>query len=209
MAVWEEIRHQVAISGKIMGSSNGKGLGGVRVSIVDGPSEFMDTLVIKQALSGAAWASLSKRPDRVMTEADGHFHFMDLPDGDYTLSGAFPSRSSRYGTVQQIVSVARAPDGHILMAQADMTLPASMIRGKVTRQGSGTAVVMAEVRVQGSGEYTHTDENGDYRLGGVECSATLSRSLIVSARGYQDTNLSVLLATPGEEQVLNVTLTPL
>lgn len=206
--VWEEVRHQVAIAGKVTGPVSGQGLGHVRVSIVDAPDEYLEWLAVKQSIAGDAWHKTARRPDRVMTQPDGHFHYMDLPDGDYILHAAFPNKSTRYGGIQRSVTVSRTEEGNIVMAQADMVLPATSISGTVTRQGDGTPVVMAKVMLVGSGENTFTDENGDYLLSGIEASLTQNRIVSVSAAGYQDQTQPVSVTASGIVVTQNVTLTP-
>lgn len=208
MAVWEEVRHQVAISGKVIGPVKGMGLGHVRISIIDGPDEYLEWLAIKQAIAGEEWFTTAKRPDRVMTKPDGHFHFMDLPDGDYMLFAAFPNKSTRFGGVQLSVTVSRTPEGDIEMAKADIVLPATSIAGTVVRQGGNTPVVMAKVRLLGSGEYTHTDENGAYILSGIEASVTQDRVMTVSATGYQDRTIPVTVNATGITVNCDVILIP-
>lgn len=208
MAVWEEIRHQVAIAGKVTGPVNGQGLGHVRVAIVDGPDEYLEWLAVKQAIAGDTWFTTAKRPDRVETQHDGHFHFMDLPNGDYMLHVAFPNKSTRYGGISTTVAVSRNPQGNIVMAQADIVLPATSIAGTVLRQGDATPVVMARVMLLGSGESAFTDENGDYLLAGIEASPTQNRIVSVSAAGYQDQTLPVAVTASGVTVTQNVTLAP-
>ena len=208
MAKWEEIRHQVAISGKVTDSATGKGLKQVRIEIVDAPPVFLDMITIQKAIQVEKWETLRSRPDRVFTAPDGHFHFMDLPDGEYTLEAVFPEAMRRYGSVRQTVTVSRTPGGNIHMAVADMVLPSSAIHGKVVRQGTTTPVGLAEVRVIGSGEVTHTNNAGEYCLSGLETSATSHRPLSISATGYQDKTANVLLAAPGDEVTLDIELTP-
>lgn len=209
MAVWEEVRHQVAISGKVIGPVKGMGLGHVRVSIIDGPDEYLEWLAVKQAIAGESWFTTAKRPDRVMTKPDGHFHFMDLPDGNYMLFASFPNKSTRFGGVQFTVTVSRTPEGAIEMAQADIVLPATTIAGTVVRQGDNTPVVMAKIKVLGSGEYAFTDENGAFVLAGIEASVTQSRVVTVSAAGYQDRTQPVAVDATGITVNCDVILSPL
>jgi hypothetical protein len=53
--------------------------------------------------------ALAKRLDRTSTATDGYFHFLDLPDGDYTLIASLPGVGIRYGVL--FVSVFREAIG--------------------------------------------------------------------------------------------------
>jgi hypothetical protein len=91
------------------------------------------------------------------------------------------------------------------MATANMALPATTLKGQITKQDS-TPIVMAEVRVKGSGERTFSDKQGQYRLTGLE---TGQRIVLVSAQGFQLASQSVDLSQPGIERTLNFVLVPL
>jgi len=58
------------------------------------------------------------------------------------------------------------------------------VKGKVTVQGGKAGVLMATVRVKGSGEQTFTDKDGNYALVGIEPSEN-DRSLEVFAEGFR------------------------
>ncbi|MBI5656241.1 MAG: carboxypeptidase regulatory-like domain-containing protein [Geobacter sp.] len=99
MAQWEITRHQVAIAGKVTETATGKPIPGARVVI-----------------SSATVAC------EVITELDGHFHVLDLADGEYDLEASVSVRGSRYGTATTQATVARNGVGRVLMAVADMQL---------------------------------------------------------------------------------------
>lgn len=208
MTVWEELSHQVAISGKVTGPVSGQGLGHVRVSIVDAPDEYLEWLAVKRCRAGDSWFTTASRPDRVITQADGHFQYMDLPDGDYILHAAFPNKSTRYGGVQHSVTVSRTTGDTNVIAQANIVLPATSITGTVTRQGSGTPVPMAKVMLIGSGESAVTDEQGKYLLAGIEASRTQNRVVSVDAHGYKNQTLPVSVTASGMTVTQNIILEP-
>lgn len=208
MAVFETIRRQVAVAGKVTDRITGKVLPDVSIEILAGPPSFMETLSVLQGVYGDSWASSMKRPDRTLTRADGHFHFMDLPDGVYTLKAVCRKTVARYGSAQADVTVSRAPSGSVNLVSTVIILSPSTVRGKVTRQGSPTPVVMAEIRVSGSLEFTHTDGTGNYILSGLESSAARQREVTVSAVGYQDRVANVLIPAAGDEVVLDIQLVP-
>jgi hypothetical protein len=204
MIAWETVRHQVAIAGRVTDHQTGQRVAGARVEIAACPAAFTAWLATYARQHGAGWAALAERPDRATSEADGHFHFMDLPDGQYTLVVSLAEAGSRYGTAQAQATVSRTPQGRIILAAADVTLPPTTLKGQVTGQGAG-ALVMAEVQVLGSGERAFTDALGNYALSGIE---TGGRKIGVTARGFKSTTQTVTVSPAGAEVTQNFALVP-
>ena len=200
---WEIIRHTVAIYGRVIDSQTNRGIGGARVRISDGPPEFMDTLPYQAKSYGRRWESLRDRPDRKYAEPDGHFHFLDLPDGSYTLTALAPGSGSRYGTAQVIIAVTLDSLGDPVPTNADISLPPTTITGRVTDQSNGDPVFMAQLHVKGSNETTYCDNQGDYRLIGLEAG---SREIQVTAQGYHSGFETVALNAAGAVVTRNITL---
>lgn len=173
----EPTRHQVAIAGRVTDAQTGKPIAQAEVQIAG-------------------------RPGCIRTAADGHFHYLDLPAGNYTLDACLPGAGSRYGTGQVQVTVSHDGD-NITLASADITLAPTTLKGQVTDQGSGDPVVMAEVRIKGSGERAFSDGQGHYLLTGLEAG---QRTVQASAQGYEPAVQAVLLAEAGTEQLLNLAL---
>ena len=149
--------------------------------------------------------TLVERPDRTLTVEDGHFHFLDLPDGQYTLEASLPGSGTRFGTAQAQATVERA-QGKIAMAAADIALPPTTLKGRITSQNQNKPVFMAQVRVKGSGESAFTDSNGCYLLAGLEAG---NRTLLVSATGYQPlAPQTVQLSAAGAVQTKDIILVP-
>jgi hypothetical protein len=140
MTGWEEVRRQLAISGRVTDARTGRPVPGAAV-----------------ALDGSV---------AVHTAADGHYHILDLADGSYTLTASLPAAGSRYGSTSANVTVARRADGDLAGAIADLQLPSTAVSGRVTV--AGTALAGATMAVGGSGERTLTDHAGRYLLAGLE-----------------------------------------
>ncbi len=207
--VFETVRRQVTIAGVVTDRISGKPLEKAEIHIVSGPSGFLSRLDMLAGIHGKAWSAMGRRPDRTQTGPDGHFHFMDLPDGNYTLKALCPRLGNRWGSAEKTVTVARTADGRVTLQPCDILLPPSTVKGRVCRQGTSTPVVMAEIRVAGSLEQSYSDENGNYTLAGLEASTSRPRFLSVSAAGFQQKNLEILLPSPGDEVVVNVQIAPL
>lgn len=203
MSEWEIDRHAVAISGNVTDAQTSKAIGGARVEITSAPAAFTDQLALKALQYGSRWATLRERPDRLHTAVDGHFHFMDLPDGDYTLTVTLPGLGSRYGEVQVAATVSRDAEDRILMATANASLSPTTLTGQITDADDGEAVVMAEVRVQGSGERTFSGSDGSYRLTGLEVG---NRKVEVSAQGYESLTWQGSIGAAGAVQTQDFAL---
>jgi hypothetical protein len=200
---WLVARHQVAIAGRVTDGETGKPMARVLMSIVGMPAVFRKKLDLLARARGAAWGSLSERPDQTQTRDDGLFWFIDLPDGKYSLSAEVPKQGSRYGKAQQSVAVARDAKGNVTVAAANFALPPTGLRGKVTGAGHKAGVTMAEVRLKGSGEYTYTDGQGQYSLTRIESG---KRTILVVAQGYKIKVQPVTLEKPGASQVADFSL---
>jgi hypothetical protein len=129
-----------------------------------------------------------ERPDRTQTAIDGHFHFLDLPDGDYTLTASLPGTGTCYGAVEKKVQVSRN-DNKIKLAAADIALPTTGIKGQITRKDSSQkSVVMAKIQVEGSGESTFSNKEGEYKLIGLQAANNVKVKVFV--RGNEVTHKS-------------------
>jgi len=180
----EIVRHQVAIAGRVTDAQTGKSISGAQVDITAGPSR-----------------------DRSRTAEDGHFHFLDLPDGKYVLNASLPGLGERYGTAEVQAEVSRDAQENIKIAAADMALQPTTVKGRVTRGGATQAipVVVAEVRIKGSGERTFSDGQGNYLLTSLQPG---KRTVQVYAQGCQPASKTAELNDAGSVQTLDFTLTP-
>lgn len=201
---WDIVRHRAAIAGRITEAASGKPLPGARVEITAAPAAFQNRLALQARAAGTGWPALAERPDRTRAALDGHFHFLDLPAGTYTLTATLPGGGSRYGQATGQVTLSLDPQGQVGLQTADLAIPSTGIQGKVV-DGDANAVPMAEVRLRGSGESVYSDSQGKYALAGLEAG---SRELVVSARGFQKKTQTVALAQAGDVADVQVTLQP-
>jgi hypothetical protein len=201
---WETVRHRAAIAGRVTDAGTGKPLPGARIEITAGPAVFTGRLALLAQQHGKRWAAMAERPDRSRAASDGFFRFLDLPAGQYTLSASLPGSGSRYGTVSVQVTLTADGQGNIPLETAALALPATTVQGRVS-DATNTAIQMAEVRVQGSGERAFSDAQGNYVLSGVEAG---SRKLTIAARGFQSKSETVALGQPGAVETRDVTLSP-
>jgi CarboxypepD_reg-like domain len=150
---------------------------------------------------------LPKRPDQTYTAPDGHFYFLDLPDGKYALTGSLSSLGSRYGTAQaKNITIKRDADGKITTVNPDVIqLPPTTLKGKIVAQSGGNNIVLAEIRIQGSGAATFSNKEGDYMLTELETSSE-KRVIEVKAPGFQSAEKQILLNKEGSEKTLDFAL---
>lgn len=197
----EGIRHQIAIAGQVANAQTGKGMEGVRVEITAAPAVFTNFLKLRQ-IQFENWEAMAERPDRTRTAADGSFRFLDLPNGQYTLTASLPGAGSRYGVAEARVTVARDANERITRAAATIALPPTTLKGRIKAEGGGD-LQLAEVRVKGSGERAFSDVEGKYLLAGLEKG---ERTVLVSAQGFKTKSHNVTLGQAGSVQTLDVTL---
>lgn len=208
MTTWtklEPVRHQVAIAGTVSDAVTGQRIHRALVEITEMPDSFKSWLALRSMQYGSKWETMVERPNRTQTAIDGHFHFLDLPDGDYTLTASLPGAGTRYGSAPKKVQVSHVGN-QIELAAADIALPPTAIQGQIT-DSKNNSIFMAKVQVVGSGESTFSDSKGNYLLSGLEASKTSSfkQTVIVSAQEYQQDKKNIPLKQ-GEVQTLNFEL---
>ncbi len=202
MGVKEQTRNRVAIAGQLSNAETGQVIHRARVEITKMPDSFKNWLTLCAMQYGANWETRVERPDRTQTAIDGHFHFLDLPDGDYTLTASLPSTGTRYGAVEKKVQVSCNGD-MIQLAAADIALPPTGIKGQITN-AENQPIVMAKVQVKGAEESTFSDSKGNYLLSGLEVSNVQS-TIIFSAHAYQQDSKDIQLSQ-GEVKTLDIKL---
>jgi len=212
---WMVARHRVAIAGLVFDGATGKSIAGAQVEIIDKPEAYEKKLALLAACLGNLGKEV-ERPDTVRTRCDGLYYFLDLPEGRYKLiaylpKGHFPTKEllsekepdpdpyqvkgdKRYGKAQQEATVSYK-DG--LGKLVFFKLQPTGVTGRVITQANKGAVLLAEVRVRGSGERAFTDAQGQYTVTGVQPNDRRKRSLLVQARGYRRAQLDVMIDEPG------------
>ena len=178
-------------------------LGGIDVTITSGPQQFLHMIGLRERQFQNRWASLVERPDRTRTRADGHYHFLDLPDGAYTLDVSWPAMGSCFGSAEYSFSITRTPDETINRVVADIALAPTTLMGTVTDENSDP-VLMAEVLIRGSNERTFTDSDGQYLLTGLEIG---TRTVLVTSKNHGNASQTVVFAQAGSAQTVNFSLT--
>lgn len=181
MPKWEEVRRQVAIAGRVTDAVTCRPLAGAKVTI-SSPAISFD----------------------LITDSDGHYHALDLPAGIYTISAIFPEMGSRYGTSQAQTTVSVNSGGRIITGKADIGLPPTTLKGKVTSQ-NGTPAAMAEISIRGSAERTRSDSEGNYTLSGIEKGI---RQAEAAAMGFKPSAGNISIDQAGSTGILDFVLEP-
>lgn len=200
-----KIGHQVSIAGQVSDQETGQIISGAIVEITAMPETFKTKLALRALQYGTNWDTLPKRPDRAITAIDGYFYFIDLPDGEYTLKATLPGASNRYDSAEIKVSLTTPK------YNANITLPPSGIKGQL-KDKEGHFIGRAKVQIQGSGEYTFSDDEGKYLLSGLEAPKDKSKKRTVNmsifAQGYTQSDVTIEFGL-GEMTEKNCSLIPL
>jgi hypothetical protein len=233
---WLTVRRRVAIAGIVVDDISGKPVAGAYLEITAKPEAYATRVATLGSRRGMR-AEPPQRPDTARTRTNGLFFFLDLPEGDYGLVGFLPRQGvplrnsapadgdardlferigdKRYGKGEFKASVSYEPDVPVEPDERErpkklavFRLPPTGIRGRVVSSVDQSAVVMAQVRVKGSGESAFTDERGQYAILRMWPDHK-NRDLQVRARGYRDNSIPALINQPGTCNTLpDITLVP-
>jgi len=197
------VTHRVAVAGWVKDSETKKAIAAADVTIVAMPSAFEQRLKLASMRYGIRWAALAERPDKTQTKEDGLFYFLDLPNGKYTVRVTATKSGKRYASSEETASVTHDPQGNLKMASLKVALQPTAVKGKITGPNHKAGVVMAEVRIKGSGERTFSDAQGQYVLTAIEPG---TRTVQVTAQGYKPSFHVVKLPQAGATETVNVVL---
>jgi len=127
-----------------------------------------------------------------------------LPDGEYGISAALPNCGKRYGQVTQKKKVSSDDENQsgqdvLKNMWLGLALQPTAIRGRIADSAKKTGVVMAEVRLKGSGERAFSGARGEFTLGPIEASERAERTLECFAQGYlRKEKPRIVVAEPGQ-----------
>jgi hypothetical protein len=199
--------HRAAIAGKVVDAETRQPVSGVDVALTAMPAALKKRLELQALQHGAAWERLAGRPDRTRTAEDGCFRFVDLPKGAYTLAFTLAGGKHRYGTLKQEFQVKTDAKGQLQPTLAEVLLPPTGVKGQVQGlvQGTPTALPLALIRVQSSGERTYGDAQGRFYLTGLE---TGPRLLQLSAEGFRSATAPALISEGTITQLAPIVLEP-
>jgi hypothetical protein len=198
------IRHVASIAGAVRDGASQARIGAALVEITAGPPAFQAMLTALAA--DPEWRKRRERLDRVFTQLDGIFTFVDLPPGSYRMRISAPEEGSRYGIAETgPVEVQQAPaGGPVPVAQVAVALPPTRIHGTVTEAVSGNPLQGAAVRLLGDTTVVKTGDDGSYDLSRQIAGKP---TLQVTATRFQSLTRHVELAA-GEERVEDFALQP-
>lgn len=163
------ITHRAALVGRVLDQLDQRPLPDVTVEIINAPAAY------KSRLATLRQGRPLARPDRLVTDRNGWFCWLDLPAGSYALRASLSD--PRYAIATATASVvANAP------ASVDLLLVPTAVTGSVSADRPAGPLAMVAVRMLGSGEVTFTAADGSFTLSPVEPGA--SRVIELSAQGY-------------------------
>lgn len=208
MSKFELLSRKVSIAGEITDSNTGKPIKDVIVVLNKYPSAFKSLLELKSKQYNKEWKNMGMRPDRTVTDSIGHFHFMDLPAGKYTIGAMAGLRTKRYSEGEIEVDVNDFSDENFKYSKADIKLQSTSVKGVITDKSTDEPVVFAEVSIKGSNETSISNIKGEYLLNALETVPNKPRGLRVTAKGYKTVSKKVSLTEPGTLKKVSFSLEP-
>lgn len=173
----DPITHRAALVGRVIDKLTQRVLPQVTVEIIAAPTAYKSRLATLRQGRPAA------RPDRIATDGNGAFRWLDLPVGDYTLRASLDD--PRYDTVTVTASVAADK-----AASAELALPPTAVTGTINADRPAGPLAMVRVRMLDSGESTFSAADGSFTLSPVEPGP---RIIELSAQGYATVTRPVTL----------------
>jgi hypothetical protein len=174
----DPITHRAALVGRVLDQLDQRALPNVTVEILDFPDAYKSRLAtLRQGRPGA-------RPERLVTDGNGAFRWLDLPAGAYTLRASLSD--PRYAAVTVTASVAADKP-----ASTGIALAPTAVTGTVSADRPAGPLAMVRVRMLDSGEVTFTAADGSFTLSPVEPGER--RVVELSAQGYVTATRTVAL----------------
>lgn len=174
----DRITHRAALVGRVIDKLAQRAVPNVTVEITEAPDAYKSRLAaLRQGRPGAS-------PDRLATDGNGAFRWLDLPAGAYTLRASLSDPRYAAATVNASVTTDR-------VASAELALVPTAITGTVSADRPAGPLAMVRVRMLDSGEYTFSAADGSFTLSPVEPGA--ARVIELSAQGYATATRTVAL----------------
>ncbi|HEX7841152.1 MAG TPA: carboxypeptidase regulatory-like domain-containing protein [Kofleriaceae bacterium] len=174
----DRITHRAALIGRVVDKLDQRVLSQATVEIIDAPVAYKSRLAaLRQGRPGAS-------PDRIVTDGNGAFRWLDLPAGDYTLRSSLSDPRYAAATVTASVTADKP-------ASAELALAPTAVIGTISADRPAGPLAMVRVRMLDSGEVTFTAADGRFTLSPVEPGA--ARVLELSAQGYVTATRTVTL----------------
>ena len=165
----DPIAHRAALVGRVIDKLDQSPLPGVTVEIIDAPAAY------KSRLATLRQGRPSARPDRLATDDNGLFRWLDLPVGTYTLRASLSG--ARYAVATTTASVVANA-----AASTELPLAPTAVTGSVSADKPAGPLAMVRVRMLDSGEVTYAAADGSFVLSPVEPGA--ARVIELSAQRY-------------------------
>lgn len=119
-AQWGQVRHRVAIGGRVLNGKTQQPVAGAVVLLTEVPDEFKSRCTASHEAAKQSGANHVRRLDEASTSPSGHYYFCDLPKGRYELKATGNGRSPLMGTGKTHVTVDQS--GRVVMATLDLVL---------------------------------------------------------------------------------------
>lgn len=174
----DRITHRAALVGRVIDKLDQRVLPQSTVEIIDAPAAYKSRLAtLRQGQPGAS-------PNRIATDSNGAFRWLDLPAGDYTLRASLSD--PRYAAVTVTASLPADK-----LVSAELALVPTAVTGTVGADKPAGPLAMVRVRMLDSGESTFSAADGSFTLSPVEPGA--ARVIELSAQGYATATRTVAL----------------